>query len=85
MAGNILNVLDRKVGDVKTWELYVGFVILQILIGVLVYLVIAAFDLVGVNGVLGALVRQLGVVLQGQNPEKWSTPIMAEMREGKLF
>jgi hypothetical protein len=85
MAGNLFNVLDRKVGDVKTWELYVGFVLLQILIGVLVYLVVAVFDLAGINGTLGAIVRQLGLVLQAQNPQKWATPIMAEVKEGKLF
>jgi hypothetical protein len=85
MAGTILNVLDRKVGDVKTWELYVGFVLLQIIIGVLIYLIISVFDLAGINGTLGALVRQLGLVLQAQNPQKWASPIMAEVKEGKLF
>ncbi len=84
-AGNILNVLDRKVGDVKTWELYVGFVLLQIIIGVLIYLIISVFDLAGINGTLGAIVRQLGMVLQAQSPQKWASPIMAEVKEGKLF
>ncbi len=85
MAGNILNVLDRKVGDVKTWELYIGFVLLQIIIGVLIYLIISVFDLAGINGTLGAIVRQLGMVLQAQAPQKWASPIMAEVKEGKLF
>jgi hypothetical protein len=85
MAGSILNVLDRKVGDVKTWELYFGFVILQILIGIVIYLIISVFDLAGINGTLGAIVRQLGMVLQAQAPQKWASPIMAEVREGKLI
>jgi hypothetical protein len=85
MAGSILNVLDRKVGDVKTWELYFGFVILQILIGIVIYLVISVFDLAGINGTLGAIVRQLGMVLQAQAPQKWVSPIMAEVREGNFI
>ncbi len=82
---SVLNVLTRKVGDVKTWELYVGFVILQIIIGVFIYLIVTVFDLAGINGTLGAIVRQLGIVLQAQNPQKWATPIVAEVKEGKLF
>ena len=32
MAGTLY--LDKKVGDLKLWELYMGFVILQLLIGI---------------------------------------------------
>jgi hypothetical protein len=85
MAGSILTVLDRKVGDVKTWELYLGFVLLQILIGVVIYLIVSVFDLAGINGTLGAIVRQLGMVLQAQSPQKWASPIMAEVKEGNLI
>ncbi len=79
------NILTSKVSEIKTWELYFGFVLLQILIGVLIYLVVTVFDLAGINGTLGAIVRQLGMVLQAQNPQKWASPIMAEVKEGKLF
>jgi hypothetical protein len=81
----VTNLLERKAGDLKTWELYFGFVILQILIGVFVYVVISFFDLLGIHGTVGALVRQFGVVTQAQPLQKWAGPIASEVRQGNII
>ena len=78
-------ILDRKVGDLKTWELYVGFVFIQIIIGVAVTLLVGIFDLAGIRGVLSQLVRQFGVVMNAQPLQKWASPIAAEVEKGKYF
>lgn len=78
-------ILERKVGDLKTWELYMGFVLLQILIGFVITLIVGAFDLAGIRGVLSQIVRQLGVVTNAQPLQKWVSPIAAEIKEGKYF
>jgi hypothetical protein len=83
MAGT--NVLDRKVGDLKTWELYMGFVFLQLLIGIVIAFLQGVFDLTGVKGALAALVNQVGVVTGAQMPQQYLKPIAAEVKEGKYF
>jgi hypothetical protein len=75
-------LLDRKVGDLKTWELYVGFILLQLLIGIVVTLVIGIFDLAGIRGALSQVVRQFGVVMNAQPPQKYLGPIGGEIKEG---
>jgi len=78
-------ILDRKVGDLKTWELYVGFVLLQIIIGIAVTLLVGVFDLAGIRGALSQVVRQVAVVMNAQSPQKWVSPIAAELKEGKYI
>jgi hypothetical protein len=78
-------ILDRKVGDLKTWELYVGFVLLQILIGIAVTLLVGVFDIAGIRGALSQVVRQIGVVTNAQPLQKWASPIASEIKEGKYF
>ena len=78
-------ILDRKVGDLKTWELYVGFVLLQILIGIAVTLLVGVFDVAGIRGALSQVVRQIGVVTNAQPLQKWVNPIASEIKEGKYF
>ena len=79
------NVLKTKVSELKTWELYMGFVLLQLLIGLVVALLQGVFDMAGVRGALGELVRQLGNVSGAQLPQNYLKPIAAEVREGNLF
>lgn len=78
-----MDVLNKKVGDIKTWELYMGFVLLQLLIGLAVTLVVAVFDIAGIHGALSQVVRQIGVVTNAQPLNKWVNPIAAELKEGK--
>jgi len=79
------SLLDRKVGDLKTWELYIGFVLLQLLIGIAVTLLVGIFDLAGIRGALSQIIRQIGVVTNAQPLQKWASPIAAEIKEGKYF
>lgn len=78
-------ILDRKVGDVKTWELYMGFILIQIIIGVLVFLVVSVFDYTGIHGALSQIVRQFAAITYGQAPSRYVNPIYAELREGKII
>ena len=78
-------ILDRKVSDVKTWELYMGFILIQIIIGILVFLIISVFDYTGIHGALSQIVRQFGVITSGQNPTRYANPIYAELKEGKFI
>jgi hypothetical protein len=78
-------ILERKAGDVKTWELYVGFVLLQIIVGIAVTLIVGVFDLAGIRGALSQLVRQFAVVMNAQPPQKWVSPIAAEIEKGKYI
>lgn len=77
--------LDRKVGDLRLWELYVGFVILQLLIGIVIAFIQGVFDLTGIKGALASLVDQVGAVSGAQMPERYLKPIAAEVKEGKWF
>jgi hypothetical protein len=77
--------LDTKVTELRTWQLYVGFVVLQILIGILVALLVGVFDLAGIRGALSQVVRQLAIVLNAQPPQKYISPIAAELKEGKYL
>ena len=79
------SLLERKVGDLKTWELYIGFVLLQLLIGIAVTLLVGIFDLAGIRGALSQIIRQIGVVTNAQPLQKWASPIAAEIKEGKYF
>ena len=83
MAGT--NVLDKKVSDLKTWELYMGFVFLQLLIGIAIALLQGVFDLTGIKGALSEIVRQVGNVSGAQMPQQYLKPIAAEVKEGKYF
>jgi uncharacterized phage infection (PIP) family protein YhgE len=77
--------MDREVSKLKTWELYVGFVFVQILVGIIVTLLISVFDLVGIRGALSQVVRQLGVVMNAQPMQKYVSPIAGELKEGKYI
>ena len=79
------NILERKVGDLKTWELYLGFVLLQILIGLAVTLLVGIFDLAGIRGALAQVVKQIGVVANGRPLNTWAAPISQEIAAGKYF
>ena len=83
MAGT--NVLEKKVSELKTWELYMGFVFLQLLIGIVIALLQGVFDMTGIRGALAEIVRQFGNVAGAQMPNNYLKPIAAEMREGKYF
>jgi hypothetical protein len=78
-------VLDRKVGELRTWELYIGFVLLQLLIGLVVTLLVGVFDLAGIRGALSQVVRQIGVVTNAQPLQRWVSPIAAEIKEGNYI
>lgn len=78
-------ILERKVSDVKTWELYMGFILIQIIIGILVFLVVSVFDYTGIHGALSQIVRQFGIITSGQNPARYVNPIYAEIKEGKFI
>lgn len=78
-------ILERKVSDVKTWELYMGFILIQIIIGILVFLIVSVFDYTGIHGALSQIVRQFGVITSGQNPTRYVNPIYAEIKEGKFI
>jgi len=77
--------LDKEVGKLKTWELYIGFVILQLLIGVAVTIIIGVFDLAGIRGALSQIVRQIAVVTNAQAPQKYISPIAGELKEGNFL
>ena len=77
--------LDKKVSELRTWELYIGFVLLQLLIGLVVTLLVGVFDLAGIRGALSQVVRQVGVVTNAQPLQKWVSPIAAEIKEGNYF
>ena len=83
MAGT--NVLDKKVSELKTWELYMGFVFLQLLIGIVIALLQGVFDLTGIKGALSEIVKQFGNVAGAQMPQNYLRPIAAEVKEGKYF
>ena len=78
-------ILDRKVGEIKVWELYIGFILLQILIGMAVTLLVGVFDIAGIRGALSQIIRQIAVVMNAQSPQKYLTPIAAEIKEGKYI
>ncbi len=78
-------ILERKVSELKTWELYVGFVFLQIIIGIAVTLLVGIFDLAGIRGALSQVVKQFAVVMNAQPLQKWATPIAAEIEKGKYI
>ncbi len=77
--------LDKEVGKLKTWELYVGFVILQLLIGVAVTILIGIFDLAGIRGALAQFVRQVAVVTNAQAPQKYIAPVAGELAQGNYL
>ena len=79
MAGT--NVLEKKVSELKTWELYMGFVFLQLLIGIVIALLQGVFDMTGIRGALAEIVKQFGNVSGAQMPNTYLKPIAAEMRE----
>jgi len=83
MAG--MNVLDKKVSELRTWELYLGFVFIQLLIGIAVALLQGVFDLTGIRGVLGEVVKQVGVISGAQMPQQYLNPVIAEAKEGKFI
>ena len=85
MANGGALYLDKKVGDLQLWELYVGFVILQLLIGIVIAFIQGVFDLTGIRGALGQIVNQIGSVSGAQMPQRYLNPIAAEVREGKWF
>lgn len=78
-------LLDKKVGELKTWELYIGFVLLQLIIGIAVTLLVGVFDLAGIRGALSQVVRQFAVVMNAQPPQRYISPIGAELKEGKYI
>jgi len=78
-------LLDKKVSELRTWELYVGFVLLQLLIGIAVTLLVGVFDLAGIKGALSQIVRQFALIMNAQPPNKYIGPIAAELKEGKYF
>ena len=78
-------LLDKKVGELKTWELYIGFVLLQLIIGIAVTLLVGVFDLAGIKGALSQVVRQFAVVMNAQPPQRYISPIAAELKEGKYI
>jgi len=80
-----LFILDDKVSNIKVWQLYVGFVILQILIGLAVTLLVGIFDLAGIRGALSQIIRQIAIVMNAQPPQRYLTPIAAEIKEGKYI
>jgi hypothetical protein len=77
--------IDKKVCDLKTWELYVGFVLLQLLIGIAVALLVGVFDLAGIRGALYQIIRQVGNVTNAQPLNKWASPIANEIKEGNYL
>ncbi len=77
--------LDSEVGKLKTWQLYVGFVLLQLLIGIVVTLLVGIFDLAGIRGALSQIVRQIAIVMNAQAPQKYISPIASELKEGKYI
>ena len=83
MAGTLY--LDKKVGDLKLWELYMGFVILQLLIGIVIAFIQGVFDLTGIRGALSQIVKQLSVVMNVRKPEEYLGPIAGEIKEGKYL
>jgi hypothetical protein len=80
-----LFLLDKKLNDTRVWELYVGFVLLQILIGIVVTLLVGVFDLAGIRGALSQIIRQIAVVMNAQPPQRYVGPIAAELKEGKYI
>ena len=78
-------LLDKKVAELRTWELYVGFVLLQLLIGIAVTLLVGVFDLAGIRGALSQTIRQFAVVMNAQPPQRYISPIAAELKEGKYI
>jgi hypothetical protein len=62
-----------------------GFVFLQLLIGIVIALLQGVFDMTGIRGALAEIVRQFGNVSGAQMPSNYLKPIAAEMREGKYF
>jgi len=78
-------LLDKKVTELKTWELYVGFVLLQLLIGIAVTLLVGIYDLAGIRGALSQIVRPFAVVMNAQPPQKYIATIAAEFKEGKYI
>ena len=78
-------LLYKKVGELKTWELYIGFVLLQLIIGIAVTLLVGVFDLAGIRGALSQVVRQFAVVMNAQPPQRYISPIAAELKEGKYI
>ena len=78
-------LLNRKVANLQTWELYFGFVLIQIIIGFVIAIIIGLFDLIGIRGALSQVVRQIAVVTNGQLPQQYLQPIAGEVREGKFL
>jgi len=75
-------ILDKKVCDLKTWELYVGFVLLQLLIGIAIALIVGIFDLAGIRGALGEVVHQIGTIMHSVPPQQYIKPIQKKIKEG---
>ena len=77
--------MDLEVSKLKTWQLYVGFVFIQIVVGIIVTLLVAVFDLAGIRGALSQVVKQLSVVMNVRKPEEYLGPIAGEIKEGKYL
>jgi hypothetical protein len=55
------------------------------LIGLAVTLLVGVFDLAGIRGALSQIIRQIAVVMNAQPPQRYLTPIAAEIKEGKYI
>ncbi len=80
-----MDLLNGDVGKLKTWQLYLGFVLLQIIVGLAITLLVGVFDLAGIHGALSQTIRQIAVVMNAQPPHRWVSPIAAELKEGNYI
>jgi hypothetical protein len=81
----MISPFDKKVGELRVWELYFGFVFLQVLIGIVITLLIGIFDIAGIRGALSQVVKQFAVILNAQSPQRYISPIAAELKEGNYI
>jgi hypothetical protein len=77
--------MDLEVSKLKTWQLYVGFVFIQIVVGIILTLLVGVFDLAGIRGALSQVVRQLSVVMHVRKPQEYIAPIAGELKEGNYI
>ncbi len=77
--------LEKSVGSLKAWELYIAFVVLQILIGLVIAIFLGIFDILGIRGLLRSLVKSIGVATNARSPQQVIAPVASEIAQNKYI
>ena len=77
--------LEKKVSDLRSWELYLSFIVIQLILGILIALLTSVFDILNIRGSFRALLNQIGRVSNAQPLSSWAQPVTSELAHGKII